>query len=101
MFADDTNFFIQGENDFNIELKKPTVWLKTNTLSLNINKTISNTHSIRTKHNKIYIHGTEIDTVNKKNKKFGIVMNTKLNWSEHIEHICSKISQRVLASLIR
>ena len=42
MSADDTNFFIQGENlekmenDLNIELEKLTIWLKTNKLSLNI-----------------------------------------------------------------
>ena len=46
MFADDTNFFIQGENwekmenDLNIELKKLTIWLKTNKLPLNIKKHI-------------------------------------------------------------
>ena len=51
MFADDTNFFIQGEkmeNYLNIELKKLTIWLKTNKLSLNKKKPLL---SIRTRHN--------------------------------------------------
>ena len=83
MFADDTNFFIQGENDLNIVLKKLTIWLKTNKLSLNIQKThtmtFSNTHSIRTRHNKIYIDGTEIDIVNYTNfQGIVILQQTKL-----------------------
>ena len=104
MFADDTNFFIQGENlekmenDLNIELKKLTIWLKTNKLSLNIQKThtmtFSNTHRIRTRHNKIYIDGTEIGAVNYTNF-LGIVIDNKLNWSEHIKHICNKISKSI------
>ena len=62
--ADDTNFFIQVENlekmenYLIIELKKITIGLKTNTFSLHIKThtmTFSNTHSIRTRHNKIYI----------------------------------------------
>ena len=61
--------------------------------------TFSNTHSIRTRHNKIYIDGTEIDSVNKK-KILGIVIDNKLNWSEHINIYVTKY-QRVLASLIR
>ena len=42
LYADDTNIFIQGkdlqkmEKDLNIEIKKLSVWLKTNKLSLNI-----------------------------------------------------------------
>ena len=56
----------KNKKDLNIEFKKLTMGLKTNKLSLNIQKThtmtFSNTHSIRTRHNKIYIDGTEIDT---------------------------------------
>ena len=80
------------ENDLNIELKKLKIWLKTNKLSLNIQKThtmtFTNTHSIRTRHNKIHIDGTEIGTVNYTNF-LGIVIDNKLNWSEHIKHICN------------
>ena len=56
----------KNKKDLNIEFKKLTMGLKTNKLSLNIQKThtmtFSNTHSIKTRHNKIYIDGTEIDT---------------------------------------
>ena len=44
MYADDTNIFIQGkdlkkmEKDLNTEIKKLSLWLKTNKLSLNIKK---------------------------------------------------------------
>ena len=42
MYADDTNIFIQGkdfkkmEKDLNTEIKKLSLWLKINKLSLNI-----------------------------------------------------------------
>ena len=56
--------------------------------------TFSNTHSIRTRHNKIYIDRIEIGTVNYTNF-LGIVIDNKLNWSEHIKHICNKISKSI------
>ena len=57
--------------------------------------TFSNTHSIRTRHYKIYIDGTEIGTV-KYTNFLGIIIDNKLNWSEHIKHICNKISKSIV-----
>ena len=56
--------------------------------------TFSNTHSIRTRHNKIYIDGTKTDIVNYL-KNLGRVVDNKLNGSEHIKYICNKILKSI------
>ena len=74
MFADDTSIFIQGnihemEIAMNSEIKRLSIWLKINKLSLNIKKThtmtFSSKKSIRERKNDIYIDDIKIDTVNK------------------------------------
>ena len=104
MYADDTNIFIQGkdlkkmEKDLNTEIKKLSLWFKTNKLSPNIKKTctmtFSNTPSVRNRPNDIYIDGIEIDTVNH-TQFLGVIIDNKINWSDHIKYICNKISKSI------
>ena len=104
MFADDTSIFIQGNNihemeiAMNSEIKRLSIWLKINKLSLNIKKThtmtFSNTKSIRERANDIYIDDIKIDTVNKITF-LGLIINNTLNWSAHINYMCSKISKNI------
>ena len=99
IYADDTNIFIRGkdlhklEHDLNIEIQNISLWLKANTLSLNINKTctmtFSNIPSVRNRINNIYIHGTQIDTVSH-TKFLGVIIDNKINWNEHIKYTCKK-----------
>ena len=79
------------EYDLNIEIQKPTLWLKANKLSLNIKKTctmtFSNIPSVRNRTNNIYIYGTQIDTVNH-TQFLGVIMYNKINRNEHIKYTC-------------
>ena len=56
--------------------------------------TYSNTPSVRNRRNDIYIDGTEIDTVNH-TQILGVVINNKINWSDHIKYTCNKISKSI------
>ena len=104
MFADDTSIFIQGnnidemENVLNSEIKKLSLWLNINKLSLNIQKThtvtFSNTISIRERCNNICIDGIQINTVHEI-KFLGLLINNTLNWSTHIKYISNKISKNI------
>ena len=56
--------------------------------------TFSNIKSIRDRTNYIYIDVIKIDTVN--NIIFwGLNINNTLNWSAHINYICSKIYKNI------
>ena len=76
MFADDTSIFIQGNNIHEMEIamdseiKRISMWLKINTLSLNKKitthtMTSSNTKSRIDRETNIYVDNINIDTVNK------------------------------------
>lgn len=102
LFADDCNIFIQGQdlnlmtNVINNELQKLKLWIDTNMLSLNIDKTQYMIFS----HKKLQsplIHDVCIS--NKKIKfvnsiKFlGIMIDSKISWELHSIHIRKKISK--------
>ena len=76
MFADDTSIFIQSINIHEMEIamdseiKRISIWLKINTLSLNkkittYTMTSSNTKSRIDRETNIYVDNINIDTVNK------------------------------------
>ena len=78
----------------NDELHKITIWLAANKLSLNIKKThfmIFSTKRIKSMSQlNININGQIIDKVT--NTKFlGIIIDYKVNWSQHINMIQNKI----------
>ena len=103
LFADDTNLFSSGkdlktlERTTNNELSNISLWLKVNKLSLNIKKTHYMIFCRRKKldHNvKLLIDGQAIDEV-QKTKFLGIVIDNKLTWKWHIDHIAGKISRGI------
>ena len=56
--------------------------------------TFSNTPSVRNRRNDIYIDGIEIDTVNH-TQFLGVIIDNKINWSDHIKYICNNISKSI------
>ena len=104
LFADDTIFFITGNNyadlvtTLNNELCKIVKWLNVNKISINISKSqymifqSSKKKSI-TKEN-LFINGNMIRKV-ESTKFLGVIIDSKLSWSEHIHHIKNKISKSI------
>ena len=108
LFADDTTFQITGQKietlfeKCNLELVKAATWFKTNKLTLNVKKT--KFMLFEGKKEKTNLEGLDlkiddkiIDQVgsNCEEKVFkfvGHVLDDKLTWSGHIEHICKKLA---------
>lgn len=86
-YADDTTLY-NSDSDINnlIHINRVAQyaakeWFTSNELSLNTNKTIHINFSLRDIH-------SEVDTV----KFLGIQMDKKLNWRNHIDTLCNKLS---------
>ena len=106
LFADDTTFQVSGQNldqlfDLaNSELQKSTVWFKANKLTLNVKKTkfmIFSDKSLDIGPNILKIGNQTIEQIgtNCKEKYFkfvGHVLDDKLSWDGHIEHIAKKLA---------
>ena len=107
MYADDTTLYcnINEElNDFTInnELGKIDDWLTSNKLCLNAKKTkfmIFHSHQRIIAQPKLTINNTDIEQVKQFNF-LGLILNSQLTWSSHIEHISKKIS-RVIGVMYR
>ena len=103
LFADDTNLFCTGQNlddlvqKINIEMEKIYSWVKSNKLSLNVDKTnfmlFTPKHFSRSMGN-IYINGTCIIEVTE-TKFLGVIIDYKLNWSSHVMNINKKIAKGI------
>ena len=105
MFADDTNLFFSNKDlsilfkTVNNELEKIAKWFKCNRLSLNLDKT---SYIIFTTRNKkiidtnldIKIDGITLELV-QKTKFLGVIINSHLNWKDHIQLVQSKISKNI------
>ena len=81
----------------NDELKDIVIWLRTNKLWLNINKTHYMLFS-----NKIVAQPNitiEIDkqliTCVTKTKLLGVIIDNKLSWKEHIPYVCGKVAKGI------
>jgi hypothetical protein len=104
LYADDTNIFMSGNSlesltdTFNDDLESLSEWLKSNRLSLNLTKThsmvFSTNRHLRTQTIPLQINGTMIDTV-KCTTFLGVKIDNSLTWSEHITHVCNKVSKSV------
>ena len=96
LFADDTTLLIKGSNmhdiiaTLNNELNSLNVWLGANTLSINISKTHYMVfHRARRKnniHNNIFLNNSILTKVNY-TTFLRIILDNKLNWSNHISYI--------------
>ena len=106
LFADDTTFQVSGTDlnqlfDFvNTELKKSAVWFEANKLTLNVKKTkymVFSESTSEVSNNHLKIGDTNIEQIgtncNEKYFKFvGHVLDDKLSWEGHIEHISKKLA---------
>ena len=103
LFADDTTLFDSDSNlttlidRFNRELIDIVNWLNANRLSLNIDKT--NYMIFRPKNRNdpspdIMINGAQINQVEKA-KFLGVMIDDKLNWSEHTKQVVKKMSKGI------
>ena len=103
LFADDAHLFSSGkdirtlENNINNELLNISLWLKVNKLSLSIKKTHYMVFCRRKRLDvdvKLLIDGEAIDDV-QKTKFLGIIIDNKLSWKYHIDHISGKIARGI------
>ena len=103
LFADDTTL-IDTDRDLNKlsktmneELVHIVNWLNANRLSLNIDKTNFMIFKPKNKdidNQNIQINGSKINCVDKA-KFLGVVIDNKLNWSEHTKLVTQKISKGI------
>ena len=106
LYADDTNLFIPGKNinelivKMNKELSELSEWLIANKLSLNASKThyvLFNPGRVGPRHSpttNLVINNCILSE--KSSTMFlGVVLDSKLNWGEHIFYIRKKIAKNV------
>ena len=100
LFADDAcllqshNNIVQLQSIVNNQLIKVNNWLKINKLSINYSKSnyIIFTKQRIQKTLNINMEGNELERV-RETKYLGVILDEKLNWKSHLEHIKSKISR--------
>ena len=104
LYADDTSVLLNGNNYSNLikllnsELENLSIWLKSNKLTLNVQKTYymvfhssrikTDTHAVITMDN-VCLQRTDSF------KYHGVIINHKLNWTQHIDYVKSKISKGI------
>ncbi len=102
LFADDTTVLFHDKNsnqlaiDINKELKLISEWFIVNRLALNLKKTCAVPFFVKKPLllQPIYISNTLIPSVNY-TKFLGIIIDSQLSWSLHVNFICNKLSQCV------
>ena len=104
LFSDNTSIFLSHTDQeylttsLNEELKKLNIWMKTNKLSVNINKTnyvIFNSKQKTTKINlPVLFDDKPLKRVNVV-KFLGIYIDENLTWKYHIDHVCNTISKSI------
>jgi hypothetical protein len=101
LFADDTTLIYSNlnphtlNNVVNNELKKVHLWMSTNKLTLNIEKTYYILFGSKSS-NAIQLQIDNINISNKDDGKFlGLFLDKRLNFSTHIQHITKKVSKTV------
>ena len=106
LFADDTTFQVSDLDQdrlfdtANCELEKAEVWFKANKLTLNVKKTkfmLFSETQFNIGNNNLKIGNTKIEQIgtncNQKYFKFvGHVLDDKLSWEGHIDHISKKLA---------
>ena len=106
LFADDTTFQMSGLDltllftDANLELEKASTWFRANKLTLNVSKTKFMIFSekdidLNALGLKLKIGDADIEQIgrNYKEKYFrfvGHVLDDKMSWQGHVQHICKK-----------
>ena len=105
LFADDTTLYTSSENintlyhNINIDLLNLVEWFRSNKLALNSSKThymIFTRQKVDFNQQLVKIESSIIERKNTC-KFLGLLIDDKLNWSEHITYIRSKISRSLYA----
>ena len=101
MYADDHQLYKINENvstvnhNLNSNATKASVWYKSNLLKGNLSKyhtmLITNTQWIWIG---VRVQGTDVECLNSF-KLLGVIINNKLDFSEHVNITCKKASQRI------
>ena len=104
LFADDTNLLISGTDvnsvvqSLNAELLKLNEWFECNRLCLNVSKTnfivFSTNSNVTHRHFDVKINGNSLERV-MHTKFLGIIIDDKLSWQRHIEHVRNKVSKTI------
>ena len=101
-FADDTNLFYSHRNSHtlvdivNRELVHVSHWIRSNKLSINIQKTkyIIFSNTLESLPLDIILDDNPLEKVST-TKFLGIIVDNKLSWKPHIDAVCSTISRNV------
>ena len=102
LFADDTNVFIKGRNlketigRLNEKLVLVNEWFNINELSLNVQKThyMIFSNCTNRSHDDVIINGRVLERV-KYTNFLGVIIDDKLSWKYHINHIKGKMSKSI------
>jgi ribonuclease P/MRP protein subunit RPP40 len=104
LFADDTTVYAASAslpglfNDVNSDLNALVDWFRANKLSLNVAKTNYVLFSRNTVTTHLEIKIGDISVERKHHTKFlGVLVDEKLEWSEHISHVKAKLSSSLYA----
>ena len=101
LFADDTSVFLEGNNlnslstIINEELNKLSIWLASNKLTLNIEKShyvIFHRARLKQSNNNITLSNISLERVTF-TKFLGVIIDEKLSFTRHISYIKNKISK--------
>ena len=100
LYADDSNVFLSGKDitklvdTMNEELIKLVKWVEINKLSLNIPKTQCMVFSLNNViiEGKVVVKGNPVCVV-KSTKFLGVLIDSKLEWKQHINYIKGKIAK--------
>ena len=100
LFADDTNIFI-ADKDLNRAksatentLNRLSRWFIANQLTLNVDKTCFSVFSNKDSESlkSLQLNGKSVERVTAA-KYLGVFVDEKLNWNQHIDHICKKLTK--------
>jgi exonuclease III len=102
LFADDSNIFFTGNNihhvinSMNQELSNVVLWLNSNKLSLNIDKSnfmIFSRQKIRN-HDSIYLNNIPLQRITE-TKFLGVYIDENLSWKRHVIYTRNKIAKGI------
>lgn len=99
LFADDSTIIIKSDKTYDYEqetnnaLKQTIVWLESNNLHINLEKTHLMHFHQRLLPPQLNISHNNISISQENSTKFlGLVIDSKLTWKPHIESVCAKIN---------
>lgn len=83
LFADDTTLITTGKNSNTDSLQLAKHWFNSNKLQLNQSKTQN------------ILFSTDKWLQKSESKLLGVILDSRLNWSSHIDHLCSRLSSQI------